>query len=78
MAKGMTLRCHMPAASLGHYASLSFVVIGSVQRAADRSQRREEKDFSVGAAFGRDLTISTTLTTITHNLLPRGNDMEVH
>jgi hypothetical protein len=59
MAKGIALRCHMPAASLGHYASLSFVVIGRGQRAADRSQGKEERDFSVGAAFSRDLATST-------------------
>jgi len=57
----------MPSASLGQYASLSFVVIVKGQRKTDRSQRKEERDFSVGAAFpdlslskvSRDLTIST-------------------
>jgi hypothetical protein len=48
---------HVPSASLGHYASLSFVVIGRGQRIGDRVQRKEERDFSVGAAFSRDLTI---------------------
>ena len=48
---------HMPAASLGQYASLSFVVIGKGQRIGDGSQRKEERDFPVGAAFSRDFGI---------------------
>jgi hypothetical protein len=50
---------HMPAASLGHYAALSFVVRGRGNRIGDRSQRKEERHFSVGAAFSRDLESST-------------------
>jgi hypothetical protein len=50
---------HLPAASLGQYASLTVVVRGKGQRKTDRSQSKEERDFSVGAAFSRDLTIST-------------------
>ena len=41
---------HMPSASLGQYASLSFVVIG-------REKRIGERDFPVGAAFSRDLVL---------------------
>ena len=41
---------HMATPSLGHYASLTFVVIG-------REQIEEERDFAMGAAFSRDLTI---------------------
>jgi hypothetical protein len=50
----------MPAASLGHNASLSLVVIGKAQRIRDKNQRKEEGDFSVGAACSCDLAISTT------------------
>ena len=35
---------HLASPSLGHYASLSFVVIG-------RGKRKGERDFPVGAAF---------------------------
>ena len=50
----------MPAASLGHNAPLSLVVISRAQRIRDKNQWKEERDFSVGAAFSRDLAISTT------------------
>ncbi len=48
---------HMAAPSLGHYASLSFVVIGREKRAGDTSQSMQMRVFSVGAAFSRDLAI---------------------
>ena len=48
---------HMAAPSLGHYASLSFVVIGREKRTGDTSQSKQMRDFSVGAAFSRDLAI---------------------
>ncbi len=35
---------HVPSASLGHYAALSFIVRG-------KEQRKEERDSPVGAAF---------------------------
>ena len=41
---------HVPSASLGQDASLSFVVRG-------KEQRKEERDSPVGAAFSRDLAL---------------------
>ena len=43
----------MPRASLGQYASLSFIVIGRRQRAVDRSQKSEERKrgFICGSGF---------------------------
>jgi hypothetical protein len=36
--------CHMAAPSLGHYASLSFVVIGGVRKSKVREQRAEKSE----------------------------------
>jgi hypothetical protein len=47
----------MAAPSLGHYASLSFVVIGREKRTGDTSQSKQIRAFSVRAAFP-DLSLS--------------------
>jgi hypothetical protein len=43
--------------SIGHLALPSFVVIGRGQRTEDGRQKREDRDYSVGAAFSRDLVV---------------------
>ncbi len=47
-ADGGQAMSHLPSASLGHYAALSFIVRGRGQRLEVRCQK---PDFSVGAAF---------------------------
>ena len=46
---------HVAAPSLSHYASLSFIVRGRGQISEVGSQRSEDRDSLVGAAFSRDL-----------------------
>ena len=36
---GERFNCHLPSASFGHYAALSFIVGGVVQRREDRRQQ---------------------------------------
>jgi hypothetical protein len=41
MAKGIALRCHVASPSLGHYAALSFIIIGRDQGSGAAGRRGE-------------------------------------